>query len=146
MNLSTLSSNLLNSPWFYTEIQQDSSSTSPSNNNKNLNSNNHTSRLNYHHHQQLLINTMKVVGTASKLALSSLNQHIHRTNIIKFSRYSTMSTLESFTKKDIDNGIFLGLCRVLVVNQYTVTTDIISDVDISIAIQKGCDCIYSSSR
>lgn len=158
INLSTLSSNLLNSPWFYTEIQQQdsssSSTTTQSNNNNNKNhtnnnnNKNHTSRLNYHHHQQLLMNTMKVVGTASKLAISSSssNQHTHRNNIIKFSRYSTMSTLESFNKNDIDNGIFLGLCRVLVVNQYTVTTDIISDVDISIAIQKGCDCIYSSSR
>lgn len=90
---------------------------------------------------------MKVVGTASKLAISSSsNQHVHRTNIIKFSRYSTMSALESFNKEDIDNGIFLGLCRVLVVNQHTVATDIISDMDISEAIQKGCDCIYSSSR
>ena len=85
---------------------------------------------------------MKVAGTAAKL---SIPNHLHR-NIIRFSRYSTMSNLQSFNQDEIDNGVFLGLCRVLVVNQYSVSTDIITDVDISKAIEKGHDCIYSSSR
>ena len=72
-------------------------------------------------------------------ARNSRSEHIFR-----FSRYSTISNLQSIPRSALEGGVFLGLCRVLVVNQLTVETSI-EEADIMAGLQRGCDCVYSST-
>jgi hypothetical protein len=103
---------------------------------------------------------LKVASTAGKLAVqrsarlsggggsdfgasgskpSRSTPHIHR-----FSRYSTISNLRDMSREAPEGGVFLALCRVLVVQQHTISTTI-EDADIMAGLQQGCDCIYSSA-
>lgn len=66
-------------------------------------------------------------------------------HILRFSRYSTISNLRDLSKQALEGGVFLALCRVLVVQQLTVTTTI-QDADIMAGLQQGCDCVYSSAK
>eukprot|EP01032_Pedospumella_encystans_P017603 gene17603-20052_t len=66
-------------------------------------------------------------------------------HILRFSRYSTISNLRHLSQASLEGGVFLALCRVLVVQQLTVNTPI-GDADIMAGLQQGCDCIFSSAN
>ncbi len=66
-------------------------------------------------------------------------------HILRFSRYSTISNLRHLSQAALEGGVFLALCRVLVVQQLTVNTPI-TDADIMAGLQQGCDCIFSSAK
>lgn len=77
--------------------------------------------------------------SSAKTTASNPPPHIYR-----FSRYSTISNLHSFSRAALEGGVFLALCRVLVVKQLTVE-GAIGDVEILSGLQQGCDCIYTSA-
>jgi hypothetical protein len=102
-----------------------------------------------------IAHAMQFAGTASRLATqrkANLSDphggapdaskpgapHIYR-----FSRYSTISNMQSIGREQLEHGVFLALCRVLVVQQLTVASAI-EEADIMAGLQKGCDCVYSS--
>lgn len=107
---------------------------------------------------------LRVAGTAARLAVQrsatmaggapgvdkhGRPAHQHQPqpqqHILRFSRYSTISNLRDLSKQTLEGGVFLALCRVLVVQQHTVSTTI-QDADIMAGLQQGCDCVYSSAK
>jgi hypothetical protein len=82
----------------------------------------------------------RVSGTALRLATAQGDRHHMR-----FSRYSTMSSAQNFTSDQLEQGVFLSLCRVLIVHQRTINT-VISPADIQDAISQNYDALYSSLR
>ena len=98
-------------------------------------------------------NALRVAGTAAKLAVqrvapinssSTPKPSKSAPHIYRFSRYSTISNLRGLGREALEGGVFLALCRVLVVQQHTVA-GAIQDADILTGLQQGCDCIYSSA-
>lgn len=65
--------------------------------------------------------------------------------ILRFSKYSTLTTLLSYSEEQLHSGICLALCRVLMMRIKTVT-HFIEDQDILSAMQQGYDAVYSSLR
>lgn len=99
---------------------------------------------------------LKSAGTAAKLSQHRSRQLSPRSgadariyaaspHILHFSRYSTISDIARFTEEQLNEGIFLSLCRVLVVKQKTIAKDI-EDADIIEAVQEQYDCLYSTLR
>lgn len=87
----------------------------------------------------------KVVGSAKKLSTIPSPQHADVSKgLIRFSRYSTISTLQDFNKDSIEKGVFLSLCRVLIVHQRTINTPI-ETADIIESITLNYDALYSSA-
>lgn len=63
--------------------------------------------------------------------------------VLRFSKYSTLSTMMSYSEPQLQQGLCLALCRVMIVRVKTINT-FIEDLDISAAFQQGYDAIYSS--
>lgn len=63
----------------------------------------------------------------------------------RFSKYSMISSMNEYSSEQLENGVFLALCRVLIVKQKTVQT-IISDADIVEAMEQGYDAIFSAKK
>lgn len=63
--------------------------------------------------------------------------------VLRFSKYSTLSTMLSYSEPQLRQGLCLALCRVLIVRVKTIPT-FIEDFDISSAFQQGYDAVYSS--
>ena len=80
-----------------------------------------------------------IAGAAAKLALRSSSEK----PIMRFSKYSTISTIASYSKKQLEKGVLLSLCRVLIVKQQTINK-YIEDSDIISAVEQGYDTLYSS--
>lgn len=86
----------------------------------------------------------KVVGTAAKLCTApAVQQADVSKGLIRFSRYSTLSILQEFSQDDIERGVFLSLCRVLIVHQKTIPTAIQTS-DIMEATSLNYDALYST--
>ena len=105
---------------------------------------------------------LQVAGTASKLAVqrnsgannttsnssgsnSKSSNNNNKPHLFRFSRYSSISNLQAMSGAALEGGVFLALCRVLVVQQLTVTAHSgpIEEQDIMTGLQQGCDCVYS---
>lgn len=82
-------------------------------------------------------NALKMAGVAQRKATK--RNHLD----LRFSRFSTLSNLREVSREDAESGLFLALCRVLIVQQRTIAQDI-SERDISDALATGCDCVYST--
>lgn len=65
--------------------------------------------------------------------------------VLRFSKYSTISTMTSYPESQTQSGICLALCRVLMVRIKTINT-YVDDLDITASLQQGYDAIYSSLR
>lgn len=63
----------------------------------------------------------------------------------RFSKYSMISLMNEYTSEQLENGVFLALCRVLIVKQKNIQT-MISDTDILEAVEQGYDAIFSSMK
>lgn len=79
-----------------------------------------------------------IAGAAKKLALRP-----HERPVIRFSKFSTISSIANYSSKQLEKGVLLALCRVLIVKQQTITTAI-EDQDILEAANLGYDALYSS--
>ncbi|KAJ1435239.1 hypothetical protein B484DRAFT_428922 [Ochromonadaceae sp. CCMP2298] len=91
-----------------------------------------------------VMQTLQVAGTASRLAAKAVRQKVDgKVPGVRFSRYSTISSMAGMGQADLEGGVFLSLCRVLVTQQHTVEGDI-RTADIAEALRQGCDCVYSS--
>lgn len=108
------------------------------------------------HQRKEVASALKVAGTAANLSVqrvANLNSAApsgaskasrSAPHVFRFSRYSTISNLQDLSGETLQGGVFLALCRVLVVQQLTVANPIV-DADIMAALQQGCDCIYSTA-
>lgn len=56
-----------------------------------------------------------------------------------------ISLMNEYTSEQLENGVFLALCRVLIVKQKNIQT-MISDTDILEAVEQGYDAIFSSMK
>jgi hypothetical protein len=65
--------------------------------------------------------------------------------IYRFSKYSMISTLNSYSAEQLENGVMLALCRVLIIKLKTVSA-MITDEDIEDALAHGCDAIFSNFK
>jgi hypothetical protein len=65
--------------------------------------------------------------------------------IFRFSKYSMISSLNTYSPEQLENGVILALCRVLIIKQKTITT-LISDEDIQEALEGGYDAVFSSFK
>jgi hypothetical protein len=81
----------------------------------------------------------KVAGSACRLAKAA-----RPARHLLFSRYSCLSSVRDFSKDDLEGGVFLALCRVLILNQMTVEGPI-TEAQIEEAERLHCDALYSSS-
>ena len=82
----------------------------------------------------------RVSGTALRLATAQTpgdRQHL------TFSRYSTMSSVQGFNADQLEQGVFLALCRVLIVHQRTISTAI-TPAEVAEAAAQNYDALYSS--
>lgn len=84
----------------------------------------------------------KVSGTALRLATAPSAED-GTEDVVRFSRYSTISRLRDFSEAELEQGVFLSLCRVLIVHQRTVDTPI-AQADIVEAMALNYDALYSS--
>lgn len=86
----------------------------------------------------------KVSGTARRLATAP-PQPSRRTDggVLRFSRYSTMSSTADLDSDQLERGVFLSLCRVLIVHQRTVSGPI-TEADIVEASVGNFDAVYST--
>jgi hypothetical protein len=84
-------------------------------------------------------------GQAASLALASWSSFFAKP--LRFSRYSSLSpsSRSQFSEEELEQGIFLALCRVIVLQQKTIATHHISESDIAEAIKLNYDTIYSSA-
>jgi hypothetical protein len=78
-----------------------------------------------------------IAGAASKLA----NRNTEKQQI-RFSRYSTISTIANYSDKQLEKGLLLALCRVLIVKQKTIE-GIVTNAHIVDATTSGYDAIWS---
>lgn len=90
------------------------------------------------HNQQEINNLTKVQGTAAKLSMKK-----HNDLILRFSRHSASENLYKYSDSDLETGVILALCRVLIVNQMTIS-ETITDEHIIQAYEKNCDALYST--
>ena len=63
---------------------------------------------------------------------------------LRFSRHSTPKGIGSCSKEELEEGIFISLCRVLLYRVSTINDDI-DDNDIEAALKHGCDAVYSTT-
>ena len=82
----------------------------------------------------------QVFDTAVKLATKKKKPPLE----LRFSRYSSISNIKEFSQDDLEGGVFLALCRVLILNQKTVEGEITA-ADVDDAMRLHFDAIYSSS-
>ena len=160
-NLSQLAGEVFSTAWFHSEPPVvNSSITAGGVNTYNYPNSNARGNSSIHKNAEVA-NALKVAGTASRLAVQrnavlagTAGPNIANTakkdkekegapHIFRFSRYSTISNLPEMSSSKLEGGVFLALCRVLVVQQLTVNTSI-EDADIMAGLQQGCDCVYSS--
>lgn len=87
-----------------------------------------------------VLNTLKVAGSASRLCVQRPKK---KPEPLWFSRYSNLTSLDYFKDDELNNGVFLALCRALIVQQKTIAKKIDSD-DIVVAMQENYDCLFSS--
>jgi hypothetical protein len=85
-------------------------------------------------------------GSALQTILQHQQSPLLSKPLLRFSKYSTVSTLLHFNDQQLQSGLSLALCRVLIVRLKTITNKFIEDIDIQQAIQQGYDAIYSSLR
>jgi hypothetical protein len=82
----------------------------------------------------------KVSGFAAKRS-ALVDQPV----VLRFSRFSSVSHIKDFDADELHNGVFLSLCRVLILHQRTVTGPI-EDSDIQEALAMNYDTLYSTTR
>eukprot|EP01038_Epipyxis_sp_PR26KG_P010789 gene10789-14486_t len=117
--LDQLSPNLFHKPWFYYELPD---------------------HLSFNVHQYKEISQLlSVAGSASRLA-TQRDGYLN----LRFSRYSTISTLKDYSAEDIQSGVCLALCRVLISKQMTIQKPI-DDEDIIQALSLNYDTLYSTT-
>lgn len=63
---------------------------------------------------------------------------------LRFSRHSTPKGIGACSKDELEEGIFISLCRVLLYRVSTINDDI-DDSDIEAALKHGCDAVYSTA-
>lgn len=62
---------------------------------------------------------------------------------LRFSKYSMISSINDYSSSQLENGIFLALCRVLIIKQKTIT-NAITDAEVTEAMLQGYDALFSS--
>lgn len=87
-----------------------------------------------------LQNVYNIAGAAQKL----VNRCVERPHI-RFSRFSTISSVAHYSEKQIEKGVILALCRVLIVKQ-KIVTGFVEDSSIVDAHMNGYDAIMSSLK
>ena len=81
-----------------------------------------------------------IAGAAAKLALRPAEKpHV------RFSKFSTISSVANYSEKQLEKGVLLALCRVLIVKQHTISK-FIEDKDIVEAAAQGYDAVFSSLK
>jgi hypothetical protein len=76
---------------------------------------------------------------------SNLEKQRLKRPIFRFSKYSLLSSLNSYTNEQIENGIFLSLCRVLIIKQKNISS-LISEQEIEEAVSQGYDALFSTIK
>lgn len=87
-----------------------------------------------------LQNVHNIAGAANKLT----NRGADKPHI-RFSRFSTISSVAHYNEKQLEKGILLALCRVLIVKQKTVN-GFVEDSNILDAHANGYDAIMSTLK
>lgn len=64
--------------------------------------------------------------------------------MLRFGRFSSISTITACTEEEREHGLFLSLCRVLV-NKQKVVTGFIEESDILEALEQGYDAVFSTT-
>lgn len=62
---------------------------------------------------------------------------------LRFSRFSSVSQIKEYDPEELQNGVFLSLCRVLILHQRSVVGPI-TDTDIQEALAMNYDSVYST--
>lgn len=81
-----------------------------------------------------------IAGAAQKLSSREVGKPV-----IRFSRFSTVSSVAHFSEKQMEKGVLLALCRVLIVKLKTVS-GFIEKSHIVEAAANGFDAIMSSLK
>lgn len=81
-----------------------------------------------------------ISGAAQKLSCRNIQKPF-----VRFSKYSSISSLTSYNDQQHEKGVFLALCRVLINKQISIE-GIIEDRDIVEASMNGYDAIFSNSK
>jgi hypothetical protein len=87
-----------------------------------------------------LQNVHNIAGAAQKLT----NRDTEKPHI-RFSRFSTISSVAHYSEKQLEKGVLLALCRVLIVKQKTVP-GFVEESNILDAYSNGYDAIMSSLK
>jgi hypothetical protein len=111
------------------EYNNNLNSSNNNDNNKNNNSNNKNNNDNNNNN-----------GYAYHLATKKIKKFQ-----LRFSRFSTITNMKKFTKNQIEKGVFIALCRVLIINQKIINVPI-NDIDIIDAANNNFDCLYSTVK
>ncbi len=90
--------------------------------------------------QLLQQNAGEIASKLSDFSLSNLSLPT-----LRFSKYSLISTMNSFSDEQLESGLCLSLCRVLIIKQKTIHQHI-TDQDIIEASQQQYDALFSSKR
>lgn len=79
---------------------------------------------------------------------NSMTRHLASNQLsdfrLRFSRHSTPKGINACSKDELEEGIFISLCRVLLYRVSTINDDIeVSDIEA--ALKHGCDAVYSTT-
>jgi len=87
-----------------------------------------------------LLNVLDQAGLAQRASSQRVTKPF-----LRFSKFSTVSTLMSYSEDQLQKGVCLALCRVLIVRIKNIP-GFIEDADLVTAMQQGYDAVYSTLR